>query len=544
MYELINKKSGVYELANLNTGDVHFKSESDVLSMLNNDIKINGAKILNSKLVTNTLYSRVVKEFMRGGIRVPYSNVDLSLNYSDSTVNCFISPSARSIALYIPSFVNCISFRGNNKIERIKLTGGVGLKTCYCMFFGCSNLKYVDLSKLNTFNVRIMHRMFCSCRSLNKLDLSLLDTSNCLDMHEMFADCMTLQDLNVSNFKTDKVATMSCMFDGCHSLTNIDLSSFRFDSVVDTSNMFCDCRNLEYLDLSNFNAPSLESMSYMFSNCLKLKSINKNTIRTKFGCKTLNVFQHCICFNENELESLLFNFQCPSYESIGGSDFMFIVIDKIGDKYVVLDKSTMLDEIVTKSELVRAIKLGVKISGGIKGSDGNVCISTLKSTIMSKIQSSSSSSYRINSYIFTVDDDKIKMMFDGNIPDKVYIPSFVYCANLSEKSLERLKLTGGRGLVYCNDMFSDTEIKGTLDLSDFHTDNVINMYAMFAGFSARKINFKNFKTNNVKTMESMFENCSVDELDLRSFDLGNLENRNYMFKDCNANILGRGKFSV
>ena len=48
-----------------------------------------------------------------------------------------------------------------------------------------------------------------------------------------------------------------------------------------------------------------------------------------------------------------------------------------------------------------------------------------------------------------------------------------------------------------------------LNLSNFNTNNVINMECMFSGCSSLKdLNLSNFNTNNVTNMISMFSGCS------------------------------------
>ena len=49
-----------------------------------------------------------------------------------------------------------------------------------------------------------------------------------------------------------------------------------------------------------------------------------------------------------------------------------------------------------------------------------------------------------------------------------------------------------------------------LNISNFNTNNVINMYCMFYGCSSLKeLNISNFNTKNVTNMNSMFIGCSA-----------------------------------
>ena len=61
-------------------------------------------------------------------------------------------------------------------------------------------------------------------------------------------------------------------------------------------------------------------------------------------------------------------------------------------------------------------------------------------------------------------------------------------------------------------MFNGCSSLKELNLSNFNTNNVLDMSCMFEGCSSLKeLNLCNFNTNNVAMIGSMFEGCS-DEL--------------------------------
>ena len=58
-------------------------------------------------------------------------------------------------------------------------------------------------------------------------------------------------------------------------------------------------------------------------------------------------------------------------------------------------------------------------------------------------------------------------------------------------------------------MFSKCSSLKELNLSNFNTSNVSNMYCMFFGCSSLKeLNFSDFNINNVINIGSMFSRCS------------------------------------
>ena len=60
-----------------------------------------------------------------------------------------------------------------------------------------------------------MYCMFYGCSSLKKLNLSNFNTNNVKDMRDMFYGCSSLKELNLSNFNTNNVKVIGHMFEGC-----------------------------------------------------------------------------------------------------------------------------------------------------------------------------------------------------------------------------------------------------------------------------------------------------------------------------------------
>ena len=157
------------------------------------------------------------------------------------------------------------------------------------MFYGRNNLTSLDLSSFNTSNVRSMSVMFYGCNNLTSLNLSSFNTANVTDMSYMFSFCR-LTSLDLSNFNTSNVTDMSYMFSFCK-LTSLDLSNFNTSNVTDMSSMFWGCYNLTSLDLSSFNTENVVSMRYMFDTCCSLTSLdlsNFNTANVKTMCSMFN----------------------------------------------------------------------------------------------------------------------------------------------------------------------------------------------------------------------------------------------------------------
>ena len=85
-------------------------------------------------------------------------------------------------------------------------------------------------------------------------------------------------------------------------------------------------------------------------------------------------------------------------------------------------------------------------------------------------------------------------------------------------------------------MFYDCSALTTLDLSNFDTKNVTDMWGMFENCkSLTTLDLSNFNTKNVTSMRSMFYGCTaLTTLDISSFDTQNVTETENMFCGCSA----------
>lgn len=86
-----------------------------------------------------------------------------------------------------------------------------------------------------------------------------------------------------------------------------------------------------------------------------------------------------------------------------------------------------------------------------------------------------------------------------------------------------------------------------MDVSNFNTENVIDMHGMFY-YCAKltSLNLSNFNTEKVTLMGDMFNTCqSLTELDLSSFDTKNLTEMYGMFYNCSfLEVLNLSSFNT
>lgn len=250
------------------------------------------------------------------------------------------------------------------------------------LFYSCSTLKELDLSKFNTRDVTTMHQMFQDCSSLETIKfgddfntskvenmlrmfkgcekLKGLDlrnhfyTENVLTMQEMFQNCKSLKSLDVLGFNTEKVSCMSSMFYGLESITSLNLSSFNTEIVSDMGYMFDLCTNLTTLNLSSFNTGAVQTMKSMFNGCYALTTID-------FGDN----------FNTSSVTDMSYMFlNCKALESI-----------TFGDKFSTTKVTTMSDMFNGCKALAELDLSKFAISGSCNVTNMLVNMSNLKTII-------------------------------------------------------------------------------------------------------------------------------------------------------------------
>ena len=128
------------------------------------------------------------------------------------------------------------------------------------MFYGCTSLQSLDLSRWNVSNVSDISYMFDGCTSLASVNFNGWDTSNVLYMNHMFRECSALTTLNISMFNVSKVRSIKSMFEGCTSLSSLNVKGLNFASLESyfgtTEALFYACKSLTtnpYVDFANLD---------------------------------------------------------------------------------------------------------------------------------------------------------------------------------------------------------------------------------------------------------------------------------------------------
>lgn len=382
------------------------------------------------------------------------------------------------------------------------------------MFANCRNLTTLDLSKFDTRNVASMRFMFDGCAGLTALDISKFDTSNVKDMGWMFENCRGLATLAISNFDTSSVTDMSYMFKGCEGLTGLDaISGFDTSKVTTMAGMFQDCSKLGNLDLNNFKTydettnKGVTDMSNMFSGCANLTSLNVSSFDTSDVKNMSGMFQGCSGLKSKDVSE---------QSKFDVSKFKTGNVTNMSNMFSGCNSLTSLD-----------------VS---KFNTGNVTDMAGMFYNCSKLKNK---------------DDAGEELFDvsGFGTSKVTDMSGMFggCASLTSLNVSQFS-TGS--VTDMSNMFSGCSNLASLAVSNFNTKSVVDMSSMFSGCKElTKLDVKNFDTSNVgetknvdgvlKTgsMSSMFSGCSkLTELewDNGNFNTSKVPNMSEMFKNCSS----------
>ena len=98
------------------------------------------------------------------------------------------------------------------------------------------------------------------------------------DSSRLFMGCRSLESINLSGVDTSDVKNMEQMFCACDILKKVDLSNFDFTNVTNMRGMFWSCRNLRKVVFTDLYLPNVEDMSLMFSECSHLKELDLSSL--------------------------------------------------------------------------------------------------------------------------------------------------------------------------------------------------------------------------------------------------------------------------
>lgn len=448
-------------------------------------------------------------------------------------------------------------FKYSNNVISAKVRKRVSLESASRMFADCSSLESVDLSGLDTSEVKNMDGMFEDCSSLESVDLSDLDTSNVKNMSRVFYGCSSLVSLNVSGLNTSNVTGMFWMFEGCSSLESVDLSDFDTSNVTSMRSMFSGCSSLTTLKLPeklpDGKASAGADVSSMFDNCSLLKNVsiaNHGTFKVTnawgmfSGCSSLMsldvsaldtsnatnmswMFEGC-----SSLQSLdLSKFDTPNVTNMSGmfrncSSLTSLDLSKF-DTSNVTDMSCMFYDCAFLKSLDLSMLNASKVTDMSSMLYGCKFLQTAKlpSRLTANVSSTRAMFYNCSS----LESIDLSSFDASRVTDMSFM--FYNCSSLAALDLSRFDTSNVANM---QDMFVGCSFLKELDISHFDTSKVTKMNELFSGCNNLKaISLGKLNTSKVTDMSAMFYNCSsLESLDLSSFDTSRVLDMGFMFSDC------------
>ena len=381
--------------------------------------------------------------------------------------------------------------------------------------------RVLDLSQIDTSLITDMSLLFKLLNiNYNQFIYEIIfdrwDTSNVTDMSQMFYGCEQLRDLNLSQFDTSKVKKMSSMFNGCTALTRINLSSFDTSNVENMACMFNLCESLVRLDLTNFDTSNVEDMSNMFGGCKWLKTIDMSD-KWKVNKKTATYWMFYDCnslvninfstFTKRLNPELEYMFhQCPAdikYKYLKETDMLregivnFNPVDYSNDDLDIIDSETIHNMILvkpkTKDELKSLIQKRINVSTGI------LDLSDIDTSLITDMM-----------FLFKVENKQyIKKIIFGKNWNTSNVISFQEMFYGLEKLTELdLSYFDTSKVIDMSVMFCDCKSLQHINLTSFDTSNVMYMYNMFDNCqSLKELDLTSFDTSSIEDMECMFRGC-------------------------------------
>lgn len=363
--------------------------------------------------------------------------------------------------------------------------------------FENSGTKYIYLGSQKTVSLKDITNMFNGCSILSSLDLSAIDTRNIKSINNILKDCTSLVDITFGpDFKTDNLTELVGVFQNCGSLRMLNIKNWNTDNVQNMSNLFNGCSSLTTINMQNFNIPTGCTTSNMFTSTSELKLIN---------CRN----QQCI----NALAGALVT------STLGGNIITNTTSGITSDSVTILSNKNW--SITTSPKTYARYKVDANIVGSdptfeTYSTDENEYVEyvivdeSIENNIVTRsiqyINSISSSPLDYFARYLEFNGANITEILSCDISPFTSV-SFGGCENL-------------------------VTING---ISSWDTSSVDNMSSMFSGCSKLKaLDISNWDTSNVRGMQYMFNGCSgLTSLDLSKWKTSNVTDMRYMFYGCN-----------
>lgn len=441
---------------------------------------------------------------------------------------------------------SCVDlFSGFKKIEvfnGLSLLDISDVTNMKSMFYSCESLSSLDLSNFNTDKVTNMASLFAYCKNLSDINLTGWNTKNVVDMSYMFARTAIIS-IDFTIFNTENVTSFVGLLSNCIRLNSVRFNGVDFRKAINIRSMFADCLELATVDLTEI-IPPIEAvgMDDMFYSCIKLTSIKlpkmkANNINTSFrDCNSLTDI-NITNLDTSEITELNRTFSgCSSLKSIDISKLDTSNVTKMYEPFAGCTGFTYDDYI---SLLLSLNITKVTMFTGMFAMHNYTYVDLSDLTTLNTSNVTDMSNMFLNCRALssvtliglnTSNVTNMSNMFGG-------------CPKLSVVDFAGLD-TGN--VTNMSNMFNSHELLETVDLSGIDMSNVTNLNSMFLTGSKCSLKNVNFPSTvkSIVSLNRTFMNCNtLDDLDLSDWDTSNLEDV-YAFYNFEAKKLNLSGWDV
>ena len=181
-------------------------------------------------------------------------------------------------------------------------------------FFEECDLNNINLCNLDTQNSINLDYFFCRCKNVTINEKSFLNLRNCSSMSHMFYQC-DLSKINFCFLDSKNLENMEFCFAESKNITINENSIFNAKNCIWSKYMFYKTNllnvNFPFLDIRN-----AENMEYCFSECENI-TINNNSVLNLKNCTNMNY-----TFSKTDLKNV--NFSFLYFDNVKTMEYCFV----------------------------------------------------------------------------------------------------------------------------------------------------------------------------------------------------------------------------
>ena len=353
---------------------------------------------------------------------------------------------------------------------------------------------------------------FNSIRGLLNVDY-LAVTNSCTSLVSLFENCFRMTYVDTFGWDTSNVTRFGYCFRTCSSLTEIrNIQDLKVTSkVTEAYDFFNGCSKLTSLDLTHWDVSGIKNGSVMFKDCSGLTSLNISNWDVSSMQFGNSMFQGCTSLSELDLTS----FKTTAMESDNYNMFSGWTSDQI---VYIHDTNWTIDTSSYNATFVR--RLSTLLAKYTFDNSVGDCLPTITG--------------------ITTSDYKVSDIVNGTVTTRLItsenaLPTRYLFKGI--KSLTKLEFLEMSEVTNMQDMLSACSNLEYLDVSQWNTSKVTNMYYGFIGCAklTEIIGIEDLDVSNCTSLSCLFESCSgLTSLDLSKWNVTKCTLLNQMFYRCTS----------